>query len=149
MGPYGQPGPGVDRAVDQVKRMGEILRVVRAGPAADLTWTRRRPGSRKHVLAWTENGAPKEYQGDDLRKVADWAEKKWLAARMPHAVLVVKDSAYSVKGPNDGRPAILGWPSHYPMEAICSVCGQVVRREKMDPGNLDWVHTGRMPGDPR
>lgn len=70
----------------------------------------------------------------------------------PHEQLIVKGSAYSVGAqPNTGQPANLRNPYHYPVEAICfrEDCGQVVRREEMKPGKLDWMHTGRMPGESR
>ena len=67
-----------------------------------------------------------------------------------HEVLIVAGSAYSVAGPNTGLPANLRRPGDYPVEALCAVsgCGQVVRREKPEPGHLDWAHTGRMAGEP-
>jgi len=68
-----------------------------------------------------------------------------------HEALIVKDSAYTASGArqNTGLPANLANRLHYPVEAICSVCGEVVRREKPAPGRLDWAHTGRKPGEPQ
>lgn len=65
----------------------------------------------------------------------------------PHAILLAKDSAYSVEGRYAGRRADLRLEVCYPVEAIC-VCGGVVRREKPDPDGMDWEHTGRMAGEP-
>lgn len=62
-------------------------------------------------------------------------------------VAIVPGSAYSVKGRNANLPANLRLPWHYPVEAICATCKQVVRREKPAPGVTDWPHTGRMPGE--
>jgi hypothetical protein len=54
-------------------------------------------------------------------------------------------SAYSMDGPNTGRPANLASPRYYPAEALCGGCGAMIRAEHYgDP----WVHNGRMPGDP-
>jgi len=64
-----------------------------------------------------------------------------------HETLIVPGSAYTVKGPNTGRPANLRNPAHYPAEAICQVCSQVVERAEMDAGKLDWKHTGRKAGE--
>ena len=63
-----------------------------------------------------------------------------------HEVLIVRDSAYSVK---TAKPANLDLPWSYPVEAVCEVCGQVVSRQEMAVERQDWMHTGRMPGDPR
>lgn len=144
-------GVGVDRAVDQVLRMAAIVEQARA-VVPDLRWKTPPQKQKWHFLTWTDaNGVKQREVEDDLRKLADWAEKKWLAGKGPHRALIVEGSAYTVKGPNTGKPANLGWPGHYPMEAVCAVpgCGQVVRREEMDPEQLDWMHTGYMPGDPR
>jgi hypothetical protein len=151
MGPHSQeapPGPGVDHAVDQVTRMAAIVEQARAF-VPDLRWKPPPLKQKWHLLIWTDaSGETQREAEDDLRKLADWAEEKWLAGRGPHTALIVEDSAYTVEGPNTGRPANLGWPGHYPMEAVCAVCGLVVRREKIDPGQLDWTHTGRAAGDP-
>lgn len=67
----------------------------------------------------------------------------------PHEILIVRGSAYSTgTGSNTGHRANLGLPWHYPVEAHCAVCGQVVSREEMAVERTDWVHTGRMPGEP-
>lgn len=64
-------------------------------------------------------------------------------------VLIRPDSAYTVgPRPNTGLRANLRNPEHYPVEAVCAGCGQVVRREKPEPLNPDWHHTGRKPGEP-
>jgi hypothetical protein len=66
-----------------------------------------------------------------------------------HEILIVPDSAYSVgPRPNTGRRANLRNPKHYPVEAECSVCGLMVRREKPAPDQLDWMHLDRKPGEP-
>lgn len=65
----------------------------------------------------------------------------------PAEVLIVPGSAYSMKGPNTGQPANLRKPEHYPVEALCRGCRRVVRREKPEPGRLDWNHTGRKAGE--
>ena len=65
-----------------------------------------------------------------------------------HGILIVAGSAYSMAGPNTGQEANLRKPGHYPVEAICSVCKGVVRREKPAPGQIDWMHLDRMPGEP-
>lgn len=66
-------------------------------------------------------------------------------AGAPHETLIVPGSAYMERIPN--REANLRRPEHYPVTAICQVCGGVVRREAMDPGALDWAHTGRQAGE--
>jgi len=63
-----------------------------------------------------------------------------------HEVLIVAGSAYSCK---TGKPANLELPWSYPVDAVCKVCGQVVHREEMAIERQDWMHTGRMPGEPR
>jgi hypothetical protein len=66
----------------------------------------------------------------------------------PHEMLIVRESAYSVgTGRNTGKLANLRLPWHYPVEAVCSICGLVVRREKPDPACQDWMHLDRYPGD--
>jgi hypothetical protein len=65
----------------------------------------------------------------------------------PHELLIKPGSAYSLIGRNTGLRANLRLPWHYPVTAICVICGEVVRREKPQPGRFDWVHTGRRPGD--
>jgi hypothetical protein len=49
-------------------------------------------------------------------------------------------SARSTYGRNAGRVADLCNPAHYPVTAVCSVCGLKVRRQKIAPGELDWMH---------
>jgi hypothetical protein len=66
----------------------------------------------------------------------------------PHEMLIAPGSAHSAEGRYHGRRANLRDEVCYPVEAICSICGGVVRREKMEPGRLDWPHTGRMAGEP-
>lgn len=157
MGPHGKPvppaaaGAGVDHVTDQVIRMAAIVTQARV-TVPGLRWKPPPLGSKWHLLEWEEGGEVKRQAEDDLKDLADWAEAKWLPGAGPHTALIVEGSAYTVgEGPNTGRPANLGWPAHYPMEALCAVkgCGQVVRREKMDARQLDWEHTGRMPGEPR
>lgn len=63
-------------------------------------------------------------------------------------MLIVPGSAYSAAGRYALRPANLRLEVCYPVEAICLGCGRVVRREKPEPGRLDWSHTGRKAGDP-
>jgi hypothetical protein len=63
-------------------------------------------------------------------------------------MLIVRGSAYSVKGRNTGLEANLRNPEHYPVEALCRGCRRPVRREKPDPGRLDWEHIGRQAGEP-
>jgi hypothetical protein len=66
----------------------------------------------------------------------------------PHELLIEPDSAYSVgTGANTGQRANLRLPWHYPVEAVCVICGYVVRREKLDPACPDWMHLDRLPGD--
>jgi hypothetical protein len=66
----------------------------------------------------------------------------------PHELLIKPGSAWSVgTGPNTGKLANLDFPWHYPVEAEC-VCGLMVRREKPAPGQLDWMHLERKPGEP-
>lgn len=65
----------------------------------------------------------------------------------PHELLIEPGTAYSVTGRNTGLPANLRFPWHYPVEAVCVMCGYVVRREKLDPACPDWLHLDRRPGD--
>jgi hypothetical protein len=65
----------------------------------------------------------------------------------PHKVLIAGGEAYSLSGRNAGLAANLRFPWHYPVWAVCSVCGLVVRREKMAPEQLDWMHMDPEPGD--
>ena len=66
------------------------------------------------------------------------------AQRVPpgraHEVMVRAASARSTYGRNAGRVADLCNPAHYPVTAVCSVCGLKVRRQKIAPGELDWMH---------
>jgi len=68
------------------------------------------------------------------------------AAAAVHQAAPADFSAYSMDGPNTGCPANLDNPWHFPAEGICAECGAVIRAN--NPGG-EWVHTGRMPGDPR
>jgi hypothetical protein len=68
----------------------------------------------------------------------------------PQEILIVPRSAYTVgTKPHTGQLANLRNPDHYPVEAICRRCNQVVRRDEPEPGNPDWMHTGRQAGEPR
>jgi hypothetical protein len=66
-----------------------------------------------------------------------------------HEVVPEPDTAYSAGGRNTGQPATLTNMFHYPVTAVCSGCGEVIRFEQyMSIGTRgDWVHTGRRPGD--
>lgn len=64
-----------------------------------------------------------------------------------HEVLPRRGTAYSMAGKNTGLPANLLDPLHYPAEAICAGCGQMIRCEhSLSPAR--WVHQNRMPGEP-
>lgn len=63
-----------------------------------------------------------------------------------HDAAPVKGSAYSAAKRFAGLPANVLNPWHYPVEALCSGCGNVIREESPYAG---WAHTGRKPGDPR
>lgn len=65
----------------------------------------------------------------------------------PHEILIVRGSAYSVSGRNTGLPADLAKPWHYPVRAVCGICGLVVSREEMAVERQDWVHADRKPGE--
>jgi hypothetical protein len=67
-------------------------------------------------------------------------------AGLAHEVLIADGSARSTGGINKGKPANPRLPWHYPMVAVCCICHGPVSRERMQPGVLDWSHTGRMPG---
>lgn len=75
-----------------------------------------------------------------------------LVGRENHEGVPAPGTAYTVKGPNTGRPANLGYFGDFPAEALCVTCGTVIRRERyqrMSPGDDgDWKHTGRKPGEP-
>lgn len=64
----------------------------------------------------------------------------------PHELAVRPGSARSVSGKNAGQRANLRLPRHYPVEAVCRLCGRPVRREKMAPAVYDWTHLDRKPG---
>lgn len=61
----------------------------------------------------------------------------------PHELAVRPGSARSVSGRNAGQRANLRLPRHYPVEAVCRVCGGPVRRETMTPAVYDWIHLAR------
>lgn len=66
-----------------------------------------------------------------------------------HEALPEPGTAYTVAGRRTGLPADIRNTLHYPVEATCSGCGQVIRCERMlsiGPG-AEWAHTGRMPGE--
>ena len=65
-----------------------------------------------------------------------------------HEVLIVPGSAVSTGGINKGKRADPRLEWHYPMTAQCCICHGGVERERMVPRQLDWEHTGRMPGEP-
>jgi hypothetical protein len=60
-----------------------------------------------------------------------------------HEVIPVKGTVVQARPGN--LPADLMSPGHYPVEATCEGCGQVVRSEHVHAG---WTHTGRKPGEP-
>jgi hypothetical protein len=68
-----------------------------------------------------------------------------------HEAVPEPGTAYTVSGPNTGRPADLGYFGHFPAEAHCVTCGMMIRRERyqrMSPGDDgEWKHTGRKPGE--
>jgi len=67
-----------------------------------------------------------------------------VAATAAHAVELVEGSAYRTGiGNCTGTRAWLENANHYPVEGICSVCSQVVRREEIGD---EWEHTGRLAG---
>jgi hypothetical protein len=53
-----------------------------------------------------------------------------------HDITPVKGSARQL----DGTPADLTRPSHYPVEALCLVCGREIRCDRWL--RSDWYHTG-------
>lgn len=63
-----------------------------------------------------------------------------------HEVLPVEGSVARTRPGFGGCPASLTNPRHYPVEAICQGCGEMVRSEHVHAG---WKHTGRKPGEPR
>ena len=65
----------------------------------------------------------------------------------PHELLIVPGSAYTMAGRNTGQPANLLNAFHYPVEALCRICGLPVRREKPDPACQDWMHLDRKAGE--
>ena len=64
-----------------------------------------------------------------------------------HAITPRLDTAYSMKGANTGLPANLLNPFHYPVEAVCEECGQMIRCEHFYSSDGGWEHLGRMPGE--
>jgi len=68
-----------------------------------------------------------------------------------HDIVPRPGTAYSVSGGNTGLPANLRNSGHYPAEAQCAGCGEMIRCEQWLPVSADgdWYHTGRRPGDPR
>lgn len=60
-----------------------------------------------------------------------------------HEALPQKDTVYTATG---GLPANLFNGLHYPVEAHCKTCGQIIRCEQIFDS---FSHTGRKPGDPR
>lgn len=62
-----------------------------------------------------------------------------------HMVTPVPGSVVKTKPGFRGAPADLDDLGHYPVEAQCAECRQIVRSEHIRAG---WTHTGRMPGDP-
>lgn len=73
---------------------------------------------------------------------ADHGQLSRLAA--PHATRVIEGSAYRA-GPGNctGSPADLRNAWHYPVEAVCGACSQVLYRASVED---DWEHTGRIAG---
>jgi hypothetical protein len=61
-----------------------------------------------------------------------------------HVTRVIEGSAYRA-GPGNctGSPADLRNPWHYPVDAVCGACSQVLHRASVDDG---WEHTGRIAG---
>ena len=55
------------------------------------------------------------------------------------------DTAVTIGGRRHLRLLDLRYADCWPAEGICTVCGQVVRREA---AGKPWEHTGRMPGEP-
>lgn len=58
----------------------------------------------------------------------------------PHELLIEPGSAYTVgTGANTGQLANLRLPWHYPVEAVCVICGYVVRRlgQRVAAGDKD------------
>jgi len=52
-------------------------------------------------------------------------------------------------GPNTGREADARREGHYPIEAHCVTCGEIIWLECLIDHGGEWQHTGRKPGDPR
>ena len=50
----------------------------------------------------------------------------------------------SARRVRDGKPADLTRPTHYPVTAVCMICGQSVRCERWLLA--EWRHTGPEPG---
>lgn len=60
-------------------------------------------------------------------------------------VLIVPGSARSGSRVNRRRAPDLGNPAHYPVTAVCAVCGCPVRREEMAEDEMDWLHVEPHP----
>jgi len=68
-----------------------------------------------------------------------------------HEIVPQPGTIYSAEGRNTGLPADLRRLHHYPVEALCAGCGEVIRLERyvrIGPEG-EWQHTGRKPGEPR
>ena len=66
--------------------------------------------------------------------------------RPDHEIVPQPGSVFSLAGHNTGRAARLTNASHYPVEALCMGCDEVIQSPHFYAG---WYHTGRKPGDPR
>ena len=67
-----------------------------------------------------------------------------MTQNLRHATRVIEGSAYRA-GPGNctGSPADLRNAWHYPVEAVCGACSQVLHRASVDGA---WEHTGRIAG---
>ncbi len=63
-----------------------------------------------------------------------------------HEIVPQQGTCFSAAGMNTGLPANLQNSLHYPVEALCDICGEVIEAVHF---YRDWTHTGRQPGDPR
>lgn len=63
-----------------------------------------------------------------------------------HEIVPQPHSTFSVRGHNTGLVANLNNSEHYPVEALCQGCDQVIESPHF---YADWYHTGRKAGDPR
>jgi hypothetical protein len=72
-----------------------------------------------------------------------------LAAVPAHAAEPKPGTIYSAEGCNTGLEADPRYISHYPMEAFCLGCGEIIRLERFLPIGPagEWQHTGRRPGE--